>query len=398
MHLACQLAGVVSLTVLALRVDAADAPLLQARARELVGANQGVFVRTGDGTVLAALNADRPMHPASVTKIATTLALIRRLGPSHRFTTRVLAGGPVRDGTVAGDLVVEGGGDPSFVTENALLVLSELERSGLRTVAGTLRIRGPFLFNWQPDGQGRRLTGVLEGHDATTAWSAVCAALPDVAGRAERPAGLRFLGRPGEGGDDAPHLVVTHRSAALVHVLKSLNCYSNNVFHVLSERIGGPKAVEDVARASLPPALQGAIAIDDAAGLGTTNRMSPRVVVSIIDTLANDLARQELTLADVLPIAGRDPGTLHDRLTGGAVVGKTGTIGSLTVSALAGRALTRRFGEITFAIIDRGIPVHDAQRRQDAFVRFILAEGEALPWMHGGVLATLAESDVEVAR
>jgi D-alanyl-D-alanine carboxypeptidase len=79
-------------------------------------------------------------------------------------------------------------------------------------------------------------------------------------------------------------------------------------------------------------------------------------------------------------------------------VGKTGTIGSLTVSALAGRIRTRRFGDITFALIDRGIPVPEAHRRQDAFVQIILSAGEALPWSTGGALASLAESEIEMAR
>lgn len=386
------------MTLLAVVAGAADVPPLQEQARRILGADQGAFVRAADGTVLAALNPDRPMHPASVTKIATTLALLRRFGPAHRFVTRVVAAGPLRDGTVAGDLVVEGGGDPFFVTENALLVLSELEARGLRTVAGALRIHGPFLFNWRPDEHGKRLAKVLEGHEPASAWSAVCAARPDTASPGERPAGLRFLGRARDGEPGDPSLLLTHRSPALVLMLKSLNCYSNNVFHLLSDRAGGPQAVEETARASLPAALRAAVTIDDAAGLGKTNRLSPRAAVAIIDALAAELARQELTLADVLPIAGRDPGTLQHRLTGDAVVGKTGTIGSLTVSALAGRARTRRFGEVTFALIDRGIPVAEAHRRQDAFVRVILSEGEALPWSAGGALASLAESVIEMAR
>ena len=395
MHLACQLALVATLSTLAC---AADVPIFQTRAQEILGTTQGAFAKAADGTVLAAINPDRPMHPASVTKIATTLALLRRLGPAHRFVTRVVAAGPVRDGTVHGDLVVEGGGDPFFVSENALLILSELKSRGLRTVAGSLRTQGPFLFNWQPDERGKRIARVFEGQGAATAWSAVCAARPDFASRGEQPSGLRFLHGPVGREGSAPGLVVTHRSAALVLTLKSLNCYSNNVFRLLSDRIGGPHAVEEAARAAVPAPLRDAITIDDAAGLGTTNRLSPRVAVAIIDVLADDLARQELTLPDVLPVAGRDPGTLHDRLTGGAVVGKTGTIGSLSVSALAGRIRTRRFGEVTFAVIDRGLPVPEAHRRQDAFVRFILSEGEAHPFTQGGALASLAESQIEVAR
>jgi D-alanyl-D-alanine carboxypeptidase/D-alanyl-D-alanine-endopeptidase (penicillin-binding protein 4) len=394
-HLACHL---IVVTLLAAVAGAADVPLLQDEARRLLGADQGAFVRAADGTILAALNADRPMHPASVTKIATTLALLRRLGPSHRFVTRVVTAGPLRDGTVAGDLVVEGGGDPFFVTENALLVLSELEAGGLRTVAGALRIRGPFLFNWQADEQGKRLAKVFAGKEPASAWSAVCAARPDAATPGERPKGLRFLGRAENGVGADSGLTVTHRSPALVLLLKSLNCYSNNVFHLLSDRIGGPDAVEEAARASLPAALHAAVTIDDAAGLGKTNRLSPRAAVEIIDALAADLARQELTLAHVLPVAGRDPGTLRNRLAGDAVVGKTGTIGSLKVSALAGRARTRRFGDVTFALIDHGIPVPEAHRRQDAFVRIILSRGEALHWSAGGALASLAESEIEMAR
>src|SRR5262249_17394448 len=67
----------------------ADEPALQALAVVNVGADQGVFVEAEDGRVLASVVADRAVHPASVTKVATTLALLERLGPDHRFETRV---------------------------------------------------------------------------------------------------------------------------------------------------------------------------------------------------------------------------------------------------------------------------------------------------------------------
>lgn len=383
------------LACVALVVSARAEPVLQAAAERL-GPGQGVYVRAADGTVLASHEADRRMHPASVTKIATTLALLRRLGPAHRFETRIVAGGTLRDGTLAGDLLVEGGGDPFFVTENALLVLSVLEARGLRTVDGAVRVRGPFLFNWRPDPDGRRVARVLAGVEIAEAWEATRAARPDAAG--PRPAGLRFLERRNSASADGTALAVTHRSPALVTLLKSLNCYSNNVFHLLSDRIGGPAAVEEAARAAVAPELRPAILIDDAAGLGTTNRMSAQAAVALVDALAADLAREELTLAHVLPVAGRDPGTLQRRLAGGAVVGKTGTIGSLTVSALAGRVRTRRWGEVTFAIFDHGMPVDRAQQRQDAFVRSLMDAGDAVSWPAAGALASIAESELEIAR
>jgi D-alanyl-D-alanine carboxypeptidase/D-alanyl-D-alanine-endopeptidase (penicillin-binding protein 4) len=100
-------------------------------ARTLVGAGQGVYVEAEDGTVLVAQAADVPVHPASVSKVPTTLALLRKLGASHRFETRFRAGGAFEGGVVDGDLVVEGDGDPYFVDENALLVANALRSAVL---------------------------------------------------------------------------------------------------------------------------------------------------------------------------------------------------------------------------------------------------------------------------
>jgi len=62
------------------------------------------------------------------------------------------------------------------------------------------------------------------------------------------------------------------------------------------------------------------------------------------------------------------------------VVGKTGTFGSLGASALAGVVHTKRWGRVTFAILNRGVAVPTAHRRQDGFVEALLREGGALRW------------------
>ena len=56
-----------------------DPTVIRDAARRLLGADQGVYVEAADGTVLLAQSADRAVHPASVSKIPTTLALLRRL-------------------------------------------------------------------------------------------------------------------------------------------------------------------------------------------------------------------------------------------------------------------------------------------------------------------------------
>lgn len=72
-------------------------------------------VRAADGTVLYERNARLPMTPASNTKLVSTALALLRLGPDHRFVTRVLAAeAPDADGRLRGDLRLVGGGDPTL--------------------------------------------------------------------------------------------------------------------------------------------------------------------------------------------------------------------------------------------------------------------------------------------
>jgi D-alanyl-D-alanine carboxypeptidase/D-alanyl-D-alanine-endopeptidase (penicillin-binding protein 4) len=353
---------------------AAAEPPYQELARRLVGAEQGVYARSQDGTVLASLVADRAVHPASVSKIPTTLALLRRLGPEHRFHTRVIGTGPIEAGMLHGDLVIEASSDPFLVSEHALWMASDLGRLGIERVAGHLTVSGPLLFNWKPDPRGAALRAVLAGKVDPTIWAAARAAREG--GLEGSPTAIRFLdGRVAPGSRTT---LLDHRSPVLRRILKAFNSYSNNVFHPLSQAIGGPEAVEAVARESVPEAARAGIELDNAAGAGTTNRLSPRAAVELTDALARELARHDLVLADVLPVAGVDTGTLRERLTDaatrGTVVAKTGTFGSVGACALAGVVETRRWGRVTFAVLNHGVPVPDARARQDAFVRAIVAD------------------------
>jgi D-alanyl-D-alanine carboxypeptidase/D-alanyl-D-alanine-endopeptidase (penicillin-binding protein 4) len=372
--------AVVAFGVLALAIEARATTDLAARARALVGAGQGVQVETADGTVLVSQAGARPVHPASVSKLATTLALLRALGPEHRFSTRFAASGPLKKGLLLGNLVVDGSGDPGFVDENALRVALALRRLGLRAVAGDLVVRGPFLFDWEPREAGSRLRRALEGDVPAAAWRAVREA-EDPPG--PEPPRLVFR-REAEGGDGGEQVLVTHRSEPLVAMLKALNDYSNNVFARFAEAAGGIGAVESTARASVPAAFRREIVLGDGAGEDPRNRLSPRAVVALLRALDAELGRHGLALPDVLPVAGVDEGTLRHRFDApgerGLVVGKTGTYGSYGASALAGALRTRDHGVVYFAILDHGVPVATARRRQDAFVRALLASLNPVPW------------------
>ncbi|HLI76261.1 MAG TPA: D-alanyl-D-alanine carboxypeptidase/D-alanyl-D-alanine-endopeptidase, partial [Acidobacteriaceae bacterium] len=81
-------------------------------------AHWGVIVTTLDGTTVYALDEGKLFRPASTAKLFTTAAAMDLLGPEHHFLTRVY--GDVKDGAelVEGDLVLVGGGDPSFGTRD----------------------------------------------------------------------------------------------------------------------------------------------------------------------------------------------------------------------------------------------------------------------------------------
>lgn len=73
------------------------------------------IARVGDPAPLLAVNADRPLILASTTKLFTTAAALDRLGSQYRFRTRLYAEGEIGpDGTLAGPLVIHGGGDPAI--------------------------------------------------------------------------------------------------------------------------------------------------------------------------------------------------------------------------------------------------------------------------------------------
>jgi serine-type D-Ala-D-Ala carboxypeptidase/endopeptidase (penicillin-binding protein 4) len=353
---------------------------LSLEARWIVGADQGVFVQSEDGTVLLEQAGARAVHPASISKVPTTLALLRKYGPAHRFVTTISSRGQRLGTRLTGDLVVQSDGDPFLVDEDALLIGGALQRLGIRQIEGGLVVRSPLMFDWQDDLAGRRLAAALSGHVTPAALEAVRAAQA-------HPGSILFAAEPGRRGDleqAGEHALIVHRSQPLLALVKSLNDYSNNVFRPLAEQAGGAAAVEALARSLVPEPMRAEITLGDGAGTDPRNRLSPRATVQLLAALQAELARTGHQLTDVLPVAGIDEGTLHDRMNGpdeaGRVVGKTGTFGDYGASALAGALRTPDHGIVYFAILNHDVPVPEARRRQDRFVRTLLHYLHALPW------------------
>lgn len=107
---------------------------------DLSGGKSIVLVDLESGRVLEADSPSRALPPASVTKVVTTLYGLRKLGATHRFTTRVLATGPVEDGMVQGDLVLMGAGDPHLDSDSFGDLVGQLAARGITGVTGRFRI------------------------------------------------------------------------------------------------------------------------------------------------------------------------------------------------------------------------------------------------------------------
>ena len=102
---------------------------------------------------------DAPVNPASIAKLATTYAALDLLGPAYAWQTPVYLDGPVRNGVLEGNLVIQGRGDPDLVIERLWLLLRRVQALGVRDIQGdivqdrsafTLPPHDPAAFDDQP--------------------------------------------------------------------------------------------------------------------------------------------------------------------------------------------------------------------------------------------------------
>lgn len=120
-------------------------------------------VDLASGRLVYEKNGAKPLVPASNTKVFTAAAALAVLGLDYRFRTVFAGTAPVKDGVIAGDLVVVAAGDPTINDDfveagamNGMLALAQrLVDRGLRKVEGglvadTSRFRGPSIGDSWP--------------------------------------------------------------------------------------------------------------------------------------------------------------------------------------------------------------------------------------------------------
>ncbi|WP_340107886.1 D-alanyl-D-alanine carboxypeptidase/D-alanyl-D-alanine-endopeptidase [Pikeienuella sp. HZG-20] len=121
-----------------------DALTLAAEAG-LSGVLSYLVIDAETGEALEGGDIDRPLPPASVAKAPTALFALDTLGPDHRFETRLIAVGALENGVLAGDLVLQGGGDPETDSAALDLLAFHLAEAGLKRVNGRFLIDDSLL-------------------------------------------------------------------------------------------------------------------------------------------------------------------------------------------------------------------------------------------------------------
>jgi D-alanyl-D-alanine carboxypeptidase/D-alanyl-D-alanine-endopeptidase (penicillin-binding protein 4) len=346
---------------------------------------QGVLVETLDGAVVREQAADQPFNPASAVKLATALDALRTFGPKHRFATTFWITGSFdkATGTLAGDLVVSGR-DPSFHDEHAVAVARELNQLGIKTVTGDLVVAPRFTMNFSASSQrsGERLYDTLDATRrpaaAARAWTDSRFAMGDAEALRSTPSVVVMGAVYVDAVPKGARAISTHYSPALVDVLKVLLCYSNNFMaERLGDQMGGAQGLEDFLSRELG-FKRGEFRISSTSGLGV-NRLTPRQMMKVYRGLLDTLHESKLKAADILPVAGVDPGTLQkryaDKPNRGSVIAKTGTLPRTDggASALVGQMRVRDGSTLLFVVLDQRGSVVRFRQWQDALVSEVQA-------------------------
>src|SRR5438876_3185149 len=158
---------------------------LQSRIAEIVrqpGLEPGIFavkiVSLDTGNVIFEQYANKFLRPASNMKLYTVAAALDRLTPDYHFITSVYAKEKADKGTIKGDLIIYGRGDPSFAARfnNGDYFKGINDLAERIVAAGVKRVKGDLVgdesyFNGAPLGSG------WEWEDLTWAYGAQVSAL-----------------------------------------------------------------------------------------------------------------------------------------------------------------------------------------------------------------------------
>ncbi len=271
------------------------------------------------GKLLEGHQMDLALIPASTTKVLTTYALLKTWKPSLEISTEVW--GDLQGGTVRGDLVFKGSGDPMVTSERIWMFVQELKAKGVQRVMGRVRLDQsafdgqlygngwgnttsdttppilPLSVNFSRDDGGR----IVRNPEKFAV---------DVLTRILRDSGIAVEGNSAPAGD--PRKIATLTSPPLRQLIQGINKFSNNfMIEMLVKRFGdgawpkGIARIQDFYKATLDLGPD-KIAITDGSGLSKENHISARTLAIVLRAGWNDFEVGP-EFVDSLKIIGGEP-------------------------------------------------------------------------------------------
>ncbi len=150
-----------------------------------------IYVAAGDNVVYS-LHENTKRVMASLSKIPTAGAILRKIPVTTRFKTQIMGGKINEDGTIEGDIYLKGGADPAFVSESMWVLVNNLSRSGIKHVKGNIVV-DDSLFDKNYISESRESVRVDRAYDAPVSamsfnWNSVniCVRPGDTTGQAAR--------------------------------------------------------------------------------------------------------------------------------------------------------------------------------------------------------------------
>ena len=391
---------------------ASPAPAAMVAALEAVVAaapDACVAVASPTGVVYES-DPDAALVPASAIKVVTAVAALDVLGVDGRLRTTVRAASPPVDGTIPGDLWLVGGGDPVLGTDawardqqpalySSLDALADgVVAAGVRRVAGGVvgddsrydarRTVETWPARFVTDGEAGPLSA-LTVNDGFRVWGHPGVPFDDPAAGAARlflelleARGVDVAGDAGAGAAPAGVDVAAAESPPVGDLVEAMLLDSDNgTAELLVKELAVQRGFEGSTAAGVAVIADvladrgvdvGQSVIADGSGLSAADRVSCRLLLSVLLTGADVLAPR-------LAVAG-ETGTLARRFAGTAAAGrlraKTGSLHG--VAAIAGYVETVAGSTLTFAYVVNGLP-EDSPLGASLQDRVVLALVEASP-------------------
>jgi len=351
------------------------------------GASSGAYVvDLGSGTELYASKADVGRMPASVNKLYTSAAALLRYGADGHLTTSVLSNGlPDETGTITGNVVIRGGGDPTFNSASASTLAKQLAGAGLQRVDGRVigdesafdAFRGVPASGYRLTSEVGPLSALAFNHGRTGKAAPYYQASPakftaQAFEKALEKEGVKITGSARAGlTPEGMTPLSEFESPPISAIVRLMNQPSDNYIAEMlikglgaqfgtagSTSAGGTVIEETVRPFGITPT------VIDGSGLSRHDRTTPREVAGLLENM--DASEAGVAFDESLAVIGRN-GTVYNRMRGTAAQdrchAKTGTLRD--VSALAGFCTTTGGERVAFAFLMNRVYPRGARVLQD---------------------------------